>query len=110
MARFISKDPNGIQPEGDISQTCSIGFTGGDNNMIAANATYASIEDLAFAHWQYKANEKLYAAKLITQNMYEFAKQELLKAIDTLERVCYNKEDNIKIGEGNGFIENTSAT
>ena len=61
-------------------------------------------------HWQYRANEKLYAAKLITHNMYETAKTELLKNIGPLEKICYcDKKDYIKAGNDNGFTENPAA-
>jgi len=49
-----------------------------------ATVTYESVEDLAFAHWQYNANEKAYAKKLITKAMYEFAREELCKSIERL--------------------------
>jgi len=54
------------------------------------NATAESIEDLAFAHWQYNANEKAYAAKLITKAMYEFARNELQKNLERLTKACCN--------------------
>ena len=47
------------------------------------------IEDLAFTHWQYKANEKAYAAKLITKTMYEYAREELRVKICEFEKLCY---------------------
>lgn len=59
-----------------------------------ATATYKSIEDLAFVHWQYDANEKAYANRLISKSMYEFARDELRKSIDRLSEICYcNSED-----------------
>ena len=64
------------------------------------------IEDLAFAYWQYKINEKAYTANIITHTMYEFAKEELIKTIDLLEKLCCNV--NNKVGESNGFIANTT--
>ena len=48
------------------------------------------VEDLAFTHWQYQANEKAYANKLITKTMYEFAREELRKSIDQLSKICYS--------------------
>jgi hypothetical protein len=53
-------------------------------------ATYENIENLAFTHWKYAANEKAYEAKLIPKAAYEFARNELQKAIDSLCAVCYN--------------------
>ena len=50
---------------------------------------YQRIEDLAFAHWQYNANEKAYAAKLIAKTMYEYAREELRVKINELEKLCY---------------------
>jgi uncharacterized protein YpiB (UPF0302 family) len=47
------------------------------------------VEDLSFAHWQYAANEKAYANKIITTSMYEFAKEKLQKKIDNLSELCY---------------------
>jgi hypothetical protein len=47
------------------------------------------VEDLAFTHWQYKANERAYAEKLITKTMYEYARDELQKSIDKLSTSCY---------------------
>jgi hypothetical protein len=48
----------------------------------------AHVEALAFVHWQYGANEKAYANKLITQSMYELARDELRKSIDCLSKLC----------------------
>jgi maleate cis-trans isomerase len=53
-------------------------------------ATYESIENLAFAHLKYNANEKAYEAKLIPKATYEFARNELQKTIDSLSLICYN--------------------
>jgi len=50
-------------------------------------AAYEHIEDLAFAYWQYNANEKAYANKLITQDMHEYARNELQKSIDRLSKI-----------------------
>lgn len=47
------------------------------------------IEDLAFANWQFKANEAAYNNKLITTDMYEFAKEKIQKKIDNLSSLCY---------------------
>jgi len=52
---------------------------------------------LAFAHWQQSANEKAYAAKLITKAMYEFARDEIHKKIasfapDKVAEARYNFE------------------
>jgi len=65
-----------------------IRFDRGDGTM--PDATYENVEDLAFAHWQYNANEKAYAGKLITKRMYEFARDELRKTIDLLSKSCYS--------------------
>ena len=54
------------------------------------NVTTKSIEDLAFVHWQCNANEKAYAAKLITKAMYELARNELQKKLERLSKACYN--------------------
>ena len=51
--------------------------------------TDEKIKDLAFTYWQYKANEKAYAAKLITKTMYDYAKEELRVKINGLEKLCY---------------------
>ncbi len=69
--------------------------------------TYDNIEDLAFAIWQFKANEKAFANKIITKSMYEFAKAELQKSIDRLSVICYSI--NNKAGDNNGFIENKAS-
>ena len=57
-------------------------------------ATYNSVEELAFAHWQYNANEKAYASRLVSKSMYEFARDEIRKSIDQLSKLCYT------VGEG----------
>ena len=68
----------------------SIGISRGDGTMVnvmtntASTTTYSSIEDLAFLYWQFHANEKAYAAKLITTAMYEYARDELQKTIEKL--------------------------
>ena len=51
-----------------------------------------ALQDLAFAHWQFAANEKAYSAKLITQVMYEYARDELHKSIETLSAAHYSAE------------------
>jgi len=58
------------------------------NREVTNNATYKNVEDLAFAHWQYAANEKAYVNKMITRNMYEYARDEVQKLIDRLEALC----------------------
>ena len=77
-------------------------------NLIASmhKADSAAVEELAFAHWQYNANEKVYAANLITRNMYEFARNELRKTIDHLSKLCYS--DN-RAGDDYGFIKGKAA-
>ena len=57
---------------------------------VARQNSSERIEELAFMHWQYNANEKAYIAKLITKPMYEFAKGELTKSIERLSATCYN--------------------
>lgn len=47
------------------------------------------IEDLAFVIWQYNANETAYDKKLITADMYEFAREKLQKRISNLSHLCY---------------------
>ena len=47
-----------------------------------------SVKDLAFAHWQYNANEKAYENRLITKAMYEFAREELRKTIERFSKIC----------------------
>jgi len=61
----------------------------------AGFAVGKTTDDLAFAHWQQHANEKAYAAKLITKAMYEFARDEIHKKIasftpDKVVEACYN--------------------
>ncbi|MCL2399296.1 MAG: hypothetical protein FWC91_06080 [Defluviitaleaceae bacterium] len=51
-------------------------------------------QDLAFAHWQYDANEKAYSAKLITKAMYEYARDELHKSIENLSILRYKNSSN----------------
>jgi len=57
---------------------------------MVTTVTADSVEDLAFTHWQFNANEKAYAARLITKDMYEFARDELQKSIDSLSKKCYD--------------------
>ncbi|MCL2224900.1 MAG: hypothetical protein FWB96_08040 [Defluviitaleaceae bacterium] len=52
-----------------------------------------AVHDIAFAHWQYNANEKAYSAKLITKTMYEYARDELHKSIETLSVARYSAEE-----------------
>ena len=59
------------------------------NSEDKNSVTYKNVENLAFAHWQYAANEKAYANKMITRNMYEYARDEVRKLIDRLETLCY---------------------
>lgn len=47
------------------------------------------VEDLSFALWQQSANEKAYERGLITQSMYEYAKSELHRIIESLSSLCY---------------------
>jgi len=54
--------------------------------LVATNET---VQDLAFAHWQYNANEKAYSANLITKAMYEYARDELHKDIESLSAAHY---------------------
>ncbi|MCL1842304.1 MAG: hypothetical protein FWF79_00655 [Defluviitaleaceae bacterium] len=43
--------------------------------------TSENAKKLAFAYRQFNANKKAYDCKLITKDMYEFAKEEILKLI-----------------------------
>jgi len=56
--------------------------------MVMTEANH--VESLAFAHWQHSVNEKAYEAKLITKTMYEFARDELQKIIESLSNLCYD--------------------
>ena len=67
----------------------SIDFNRGDT-MVNDTMPPCETNDLAFAHWQQYANEKAYAAKLITKAMYEFARDEIHKTIARLSEVRYN--------------------
>ena len=49
--------------------------------MVKITIPSCETNDLVFAHWQQYANEKAYAAKLITKAMYEFARDEIHKKI-----------------------------
>jgi len=65
------------------------------NNSVAVHIaintpTMCEVENLAFAHWQYSTNEKAYKAGLITKAMYELARDEVQKSIDSLTALCYN--------------------
>ena len=51
--------------------------------------TIESTQDLAYAHWKYNANEMAYSANLITKAMYEYARDELHKSIESLS-VAHN--------------------
>jgi len=53
--------------------------------------TIETMQDLAFAHWKYNANEMAYSAKLITKAMYEYARDELHKTIESLSALRYNE-------------------
>ena len=61
----------------------SIDLNRGDA-MVKVSTPTCEANDLAFAHWQQYANEKAYAAKLITKAMYEFARDEIHKTIALL--------------------------
>ena len=63
----------------------------GDAMLNKATVPTCEASDLAFAHWQQYANEKAYAAKLITKAMYEFARDEIHKTIACLSEM-YPKE------------------
>jgi len=67
-----------------------INITCDKSDEITNIAPRNHIEDLAFTHWQYKANEKAYEEKLITKTMYEYAREELRKSIDKLSKICYS--------------------
>ena len=47
------------------------------------------IEDLAWLIYQQKLNELAFDASVITESMYKYAKENLQKDIDKLERLCY---------------------
>jgi hypothetical protein len=51
-----------------------------------------SVQDLAFTYWQCSANEKAYSANLITKAMYEYARDELHKSLESLSVARYNVE------------------
>ena len=57
--------------------------------MVKFATPSCETSDLAFAHWQQYANEKAYAAKLITKTMYEFARDEIHKTIARLSEARY---------------------
>lgn len=54
------------------------------------NGERQEVKDLGFALWQLNANDKAYKNGLITTPMYEFAKKELQKAVETLSVLCPN--------------------
>ena len=58
--------------------------------MVKNTTLSCEMSDLAFAHWQQHANEKAYGAKLITEAMYEFARDEIHKAIARLSQARHN--------------------
>ena len=65
--------------------------------MVDRTMPNCETNDLAFAHWQQHANEKAYAAKMITKAMYEFARDEIHKKIasfapDKVAEARYNFE------------------
>ena len=69
----------------------------GDAMLNKATVPTCKTNDLVFAHWQQHANEKTYAAKLITKTMYEFARDEIHKKIssfapDKVAEARYNFE------------------
>jgi len=67
----------------------SIDLNRGDA-MVKIATPSCEMSELAFAHWQQYANEKAYAAKLITKAMYEFARDEIHKTIALLSQARYN--------------------
>ena len=75
-----------------------------DMQTASTATTSDSVGDLAHLHWKFKANEKLYAANMITTHMYNFARDSLLRDIANLEKLCYVISH--KDGVGNGFIKN----
>jgi len=46
-------------------------------------------ENLAWLIYQQKLNELAWGASVITENMYIFAKENLQKEADKLEKLCY---------------------
>jgi len=76
-----------VRKAGNNHNLSSISIERGGGMTTAA---YESVEDLAFAHWQYNANEKAYANNLINKKLYEFAREELHNIIAQLSKVCYD--------------------
>ena len=64
------------------------------------------VTNLAFTYWQCHANDRAYAAKIITQAMYEFAREELHKRIDSLSAIRCNATET---GDYNGFTEDKAS-
>jgi len=77
-----------LHENGANSKHPSIIMERGDAYMVMTEANH--VENLAFAHWQHSANEKAYEARLITKAMYELARDELQKTIESLSKLCYN--------------------
>ena len=47
------------------------------------------VEDLAWLIYQQKLNELAFSANIITEAMYIYAKENLQKDVDKLEKLCY---------------------
>ena len=50
------------------------------------------INDLAHLIVQRHMNERVYKKNIIPTYMYEYAKKELQKQIDILEKICYTRK------------------
>lgn len=61
-------------------------------------------KDLSWLIFQKQMNEKAFETKVITKNMYEYAKKCLEAEIDLVEQLCYDKT---KAGDVYGFIKNS---
>jgi len=70
------------------TETASIGIERGDETMSATKSEY--IEELALTRWLYNVNEEAYKRLVITDNMYEYARNELQESLDNLSRMCYS--------------------
>lgn len=54
--------------------------------MVTAGVR-SDVEDVAFLNWKLHANEKAYAAKVITTPMYEYARKEIEKQMEKYAEV-----------------------
>jgi len=88
------------RPKGQAVFFCCVNhkiFQRGDAYMVLTSTFQTSntevVHDIAFAHWQYNANEKAYSANLISKAMYEYVRDELHKSIETLSLARYSAEE-----------------